>query len=470
MLRFRLLGVPVLVQPLFWIGAVMLGLSMFPQEPRALLVWVPNVFFAILVHEMGHALTGRRFGLDPEVHLLMLGGRTVWTSGRRLTPGPSMLVSFAGPAIGLVLGGAAYWAVDHVPLPQSQYVGWALLSFIFTNLGWALFNLVPIVGLDGGNIMAAFLDKFLGARGIRLAHLLSVVVAVAVATFFLSQGNFVMALFMGLLAIDNYQRWQIASMWNEGMRTQGQARPAARPTTEAPSDKPLEPEIQRAFEALEDGNHAQVRRIAEGLVPRIKTESQRFDVAHLVAWGRLLGGDPMGAERALRQLMPLGRRPDALLEGALLLDLGQESRAVEALSEALEGRQDDFVASRLARAAARASEVGPIVKLLGKAQVELEARPFQIVVAELLRESVLEPAIALGSAVFERFSVGTDAFNVACAHARLSHFDDASRWLERALGAGLPDPKVLLSDDDLRSLRERPEFEPLRARIETPPT
>lgn len=460
----------MLVQPLFWLGSVLLGLSFFHNEPRALLVWVPNVFFAVLVHEMGHALVGRRFGLDPEVHLLMLGGRTVWSSGRQLTPGPSMLVSFAGPAVGLVLGGAVFFGIDHVRLPPSQMLNWAIVSFVWTNLGWAIFNLIPIVGLDGGNIMAAFLDKFFAARGIRWAHLISIFVAMALATWFLSSGNLIMAFFMGLLAIDNYQRWQIASHWNEGLRPQSPRVVAQKVAPPAEGDRPLEPEIQRGYEALEAGNHAVVRRIAESLVPRVRTESQRFDVAHLVAWGRLLTGDPHGAERALRQLMPLGRRPDALLEGALLLDLGRGEAAVVPLTEALEGRGDDFVASRLARAAASAKDVAPIVKLLDKPRTELEARPFQIVVAELMRENLLEPAIALGEALFSRFSIGTDAFNVACAHARASHFDQASAWLEKALGAGLPDPKVLLEDDDLRALRERPEFDALRARLEPPAT
>ncbi len=466
-MQFRLFGVPVLVQPLFWLGSVLLGLSFFHNEPRALLVWVPNVFFAVLAHEMGHALVGRRFGLDPEVHLLMLGGRTVWSSGRALTPGPSMLVSFAGPAVGLVLGGGLYLALDHLVLPPSQMLGWAIVSFLWTHLGWALFNLVPIVGLDGGNIVSAFLEKFLGARGVRWAHVLSIFVAVALATWFLSSGNLIMTFFMGLLAVDNYQRWQIAARWTEGVRPPA-ARPSARPSAPPADEAPLEPEIARAYEALEAGQHGSVRRIAEALVPRVRTEAQRFDVAHLVAWGRLLHGDPYGAERALRQLLPLGRRPDALLEGSLLLDSGRGGSALAPLTEALEGRGDDFVASRLARAAVAAKDVGPIVALLANPRAELDARPFQIVITELLRENLLPPAIRLGEALFARFAVGTDAFNVACAHARSGHFEAASAWLEKALGAGLPDPRVLLEDEDLRALRERPEFDALRARLEPP--
>ena len=460
--RFNLFGVPVLVQPLFLIGALFLGLSFFGGQFQPLLVWVPIVFFAVLIHELGHALMGRRFGLDPEIHLLMLGGRTVWASGRRLTPGPSILVSFAGPAIGLVLGGGLLLASPYLPMAHNPLVEAARISFIWTNLGWAIFNLVPIVGLDGGNIMAAIFEKVAGAKGIRWAHLLSVFIAAALATYFLSSGNLFMAFMLGLMAVENYQRWQLAANWTEGMKPQQPGRTVAKPVPL--EEKPLEPEIQKAYEALEAENHATVRRIAESLVPRIRTDAQRFDVAHLVAWGRLLTGDPVGAERALRQLLPLGRRPDALLEGSLLLDIGRPDNAVGPLAEALVDRSDDFVASRLARASSAAKDIAPVLSVLKKG-TELEPRPFQLIVAELMRDGHLELASQLGEALFSRFNVGTDAFNVACAHARSGKLDEALRWVESALGAGLPNPQVVLDDEDLKSVRERPEFEPLRERV-----
>lgn len=466
--RFTVANVPVLVQPLFWLGAFLLGLSFFGQSQiQALVVWVPIVFFAVLVHEMGHALMGRRFGLDPEVHLLMLGGRTVWSSGRRLTPGPSILVSFAGPAVGLVLGGAMVAIARYVSLPSTFLVQAAVTSFIWTNLGWAIFNLVPIVGLDGGNIMAAVFEKFGGAKGVRWAHLLSIFIAGGLAVYFISGGNFFMAFMLGLMAVENYQRWQLAAHWNEGMKPQ-----PGRPVVKSvPLDeRPIDPDIQRAYEALEAEQPATVRRIAESLVPRIKSDAHRFDVAHLVAWGRLLTGDPQGAERALRQLLPLGRRPDALLEGSLLLDLGRAEAALPALSEALLSRGDDFVASRLSRAVVAAKDVAPVLAVLRKSGVELEPRPFQIVMAELMRDGQVDRgqllrAAELGEALFGRFAVGTDAFNTACALARGGQFERAVSWLEKALGAGLPDPTVVLEDEDLREVRERPEFEPLRERI-----
>ncbi len=477
--RFTFLRVPVLVQPLFWIGAVFLGLFAFNDLPealrlQALLVWVPIMFFAVLVHEMGHALMGRRFGLDPEVHLLMLGGRTTWSTGRRLTPGRSIAVSFAGPAVGLVLGGSLYFALPYLPPIRHPLVEVAAFSFVWTNLGWAIFNLVPIVGLDGGNIMAATFEKFAGARGVRAAHVLSIFIAAALATFFLTSGNFFMAIMLGFMAFENYQRWQLAAHWQEGIQRRGPPRAstptpkiAARsiPLAEPGDERAIEADVQKAYEALEDENHAQVRRIAESLVPRIRTDAHRFDVAHLVAWGRLLTGDPIGAERALRQLLPLGRRPDALLEGSLLLDLGRPDDALAPLSEALVSRSDDFVASRVARAATGARKLGPVIDALRKAKSDAAPRPFQIIVSELMREGQVEGAAELGEALFARFGVGTDAFNVACAHARSGQYDEALAWLDKALGAGLPDPKVLLEDDDLREVRERPEFEALRERV-----
>ena len=60
-LNFQLFGIPVRVHPLFWLIAVLLGISGDPQ-PAEILLWVVAVFVSILVHELGHALTMRAFG------------------------------------------------------------------------------------------------------------------------------------------------------------------------------------------------------------------------------------------------------------------------------------------------------------------------------------------------------------------------------------------------------------------------
>lgn len=458
--HFSLLGVPVRVHGAFWFTAVLLGFLQYgARNPLAIAVWVPIVFLAVLLHEMGHALMGRRFGRRPEVHLLAMGGITTWPAGRQLTHWRSILVSFAGPAVGIVIGGAALAFLIFGPsLGGLAFI--ALQAVIWTNLGWAIFNLVPILPLDGGQIVAAALDRFFGVRGQRWARLISVIVACALIAYGLAIGSIFLVVMIGMLAMQNYRAWQMESQWSEGLQAQARARPR-----EPREPEPIDGALRDAWAALEAGDAQKVRRIAEPLVVRARTEEDRYEVGHLVAWGRLLGGDPEGAAHALRML-PGGRLPDALLEGSLQLELGRPARAVKPLAEAVVGRSDDFVATRLARAAAGSARYDEVLALL-EDRDKSEAvgpRAFQIVVTQAFYAGHHEHAARLGERLFERFGQASDAFNVACALGKAGRSAEGLAWLERAIDAGLADPGVIDRDADLAPLRGLPEFDALRAK------
>jgi Zn-dependent protease/tetratricopeptide (TPR) repeat protein len=473
--HFTIFRVPVHVQPFFWLLTAMFGFSQYgTASPLNLALWFPIVFTAILFHELGHALVGRAFGATPFVILTGMGGLTQ-LHGQRFTPGRAAIVSFAGPLVGLTIGGGTLLYRMFSPTPLGLVAQNALGDVVWTNLGWAIFNLIPIVGLDGGNIMAALLDKGFGAGGVRAAHVLSIFVAVGLAAALMfgyaaqpeSFGNrppiFTVMIF-GFFALHNYRAWQAQSRWSDRIKPMA---PGAGPRTpqgerEGPSEARIDQEIERGFRALEDRNATLVRSIAESLLPHVRTSDQRFQVGHLLAWGRLLSGDPSGARRALVMLPP-GQRPDALLEGAIELELGRAAEAVPALTEAIVDRNDDFVATRLARAVAASGRVDPLLALLHKdAATQVGARPFQIVASELAYANKHDEARKLGEALFERFHEGADAFNVACALSKLDRAQGAIEWLEKAIEAGLPDKTVLDTDADIASVRALPEFAAIR--------
>ena len=58
-LNFRLLGIPVRINPFFWVLAALLGWE--SHDRFGVLVWIACVFVSILVHEFGHGLTSRAF-------------------------------------------------------------------------------------------------------------------------------------------------------------------------------------------------------------------------------------------------------------------------------------------------------------------------------------------------------------------------------------------------------------------------
>jgi Zn-dependent protease len=457
--QFSVFGIPVRVHGSFWLTALLLGFIQYQRIPWAIGAWILAVFVAVLLHELGHALMFRRFGVASEVHLVAMGGLTRPLGGR-LTQWRHILVSFAGPAVGIVLGGATLAFQIFGPPPARYEVGVILDMIVWTNLGWALFNLVPIQPLDGGNIVAAALDRFFGIRGQRWARIISIVVACALIALGLAFRQIFLVVMIAMLAVENYRAWQLQSQWSS--RLEGQAKQHAA----APRDAaPIESELRAAWSALESGDARAVRRIAESLLARTRTDDDRFQVAHLLAWGKLLTGDPPGAAQALR-FLPRGQRPDALLEGAILLEHGRPADAVGPLTEAIVDRNDDFVATRLARAASSSARIGPLLALLRDREKSESAgvRALQVVVNEVFYAGHHAAAAELGELLFARFGQANDAFNVACSLGRAGRPSEAITWLEKAIDAGLADPTVLDTDADLAPVRALPAFDALRSR------
>ncbi|HSO11633.1 MAG TPA: hypothetical protein VLT51_04610, partial [Anaerolineales bacterium] len=73
-LRFSIAGIPVRVHPLFWLIALLLGSSGALVE---IPIWILVVFVSILVHELGHALAFRRYGIQSHIVLHAMGGLTI---------------------------------------------------------------------------------------------------------------------------------------------------------------------------------------------------------------------------------------------------------------------------------------------------------------------------------------------------------------------------------------------------------
>jgi stage IV sporulation protein FB len=234
-LRFNLAGFPVRVHPLFWLIAVLLGSS--SGDLLQILIWVFVVFISILIHELGHALAFRRFGLSSQIILHFSGGLTVPEStlwGSRwanvaLGPNEQIFISIAGPGAGflfaaLIIGGVILSGgsiittrlLGIIPLP-----GFALLPFggnilasfvtalLWVNIFWGFINLMPVYPLDGGNVARYILLQVDPVDGVRKSLWVSVITGglIALVAFFLLHSVY-MALLFGFLAFQSYQTLQ----------------------------------------------------------------------------------------------------------------------------------------------------------------------------------------------------------------------------------------------------------------------
>lgn len=110
------------------------------------------LFAIVVLHELGHALAARHYGIPTQAITLYPIGGVARMQGGRFTPHQEMVVAAAGPAVNFALAGVT---LLFPPTP--------LLSlFLAYNLGLGLFNLLPAFPMDGGRILRAFLSRRYG--------------------------------------------------------------------------------------------------------------------------------------------------------------------------------------------------------------------------------------------------------------------------------------------------------------------
>lgn len=157
------------------------------------------LFVSVLLHEFGHVLTARRFGVHtPDVVLLPIGGVSQM---ERIPENPrqELLIALAGPVVSILVG--IVLAVAAGGLPQNPEMNMADLGrhlwthLAFTNFALAVFNLLPVFPMDGGRVLRALFASRLGyARGTRAAAVTGQVLAVGLGLVGLASGNFMLAL------------------------------------------------------------------------------------------------------------------------------------------------------------------------------------------------------------------------------------------------------------------------------------
>ena len=127
-LRFRILGIPARVHPLFWLTAALLGgITRDPIDFPLVLTWMGCLFVSILIHEYGHALMDRRFHGEPSVLLYGLGG-LCYPSGHE-SPVQKLAVLLAGPGAGFIFCGLVFGITSLVfGISGSEHAAVALAS------------------------------------------------------------------------------------------------------------------------------------------------------------------------------------------------------------------------------------------------------------------------------------------------------------------------------------------------------
>jgi Zn-dependent protease/CBS domain-containing protein len=173
-------GIQIMLHPTWLIIALLISLTLGAGDlPAHFPGWHPAfyaaagagvamLFFAsVLAHELSHARVARRFGIGVrDITLFIFGGAATMERDPN-TPREEALVSLAGPACSLVLGGlliGLFVVLQRSPI--GSIIGWLGVM----NLALGVFNVIPAFPMDGGRVLRAILwrwrgDRFAATRG-----------------------------------------------------------------------------------------------------------------------------------------------------------------------------------------------------------------------------------------------------------------------------------------------------------------
>ncbi len=144
--RLKAAAMPLLTKLIF-----PLSLLAFVGVYWSLLGWwfAVGITASVLLHEMGHYVTVRRYGFKADLPTFLpgLGAFVRWTGGN-VDPGVRAMISLAGPLFGFLSGAIAYFVFREtgrqVWLAVAEFAGWL-----------NLLNLTPVSIFDGGAAMSA---------------------------------------------------------------------------------------------------------------------------------------------------------------------------------------------------------------------------------------------------------------------------------------------------------------------------
>ncbi len=198
--------IPIQIHPIFLLVVFALSAINSNFELFGLIIWAFVIFFSLVVHEMGHALTAVAFGQHASIDLVGFGGLTR-RQGHPLRPIKEFIVVFMGPLAGFILGIACFLIYNlyatHLPVSIQE----VLQIAYYANFFWTIVNLIPVQPLDGGQLLRITLEGFFGIKGLKTALFLSFLTGVLLSLFFFSIQQIFLGVIFMIFTYESFRSW-----------------------------------------------------------------------------------------------------------------------------------------------------------------------------------------------------------------------------------------------------------------------
>ena len=181
-----LLGFPIRIRPGFGVFLVLLAV-LYPW-PLGLFVSGAVAIFTV-IHELGHAVSARRAGCRASISLDFMVAYASYEPVRPLTWSQRAVIAASGPALQVATGMVALLVLGVNPFSFDSVASSDLAAAVWwAGVALGLLNLVPLMPLDGGAIVASVVEHLWPGGGRRFFVWMSLVVTSTVAAMLLMVG------------------------------------------------------------------------------------------------------------------------------------------------------------------------------------------------------------------------------------------------------------------------------------------
>lgn len=198
-----LFGFPVRVRPGF---IVFLGLIVFLYGGTIGLWVAAAIGVFTLVHELGHAFAARATGAEAAISLDFLVAYASYQPSRELRWWERAGIALSGPMLQVVVGCTVLAFMGVNPLSESDISSSdASVAIWWAGVALGLLNLVPLLPLDGGALVASVLDAFFPGKGRVWMLYASLVLSAGALVLMFTTGNTGLAPFLIFIMIFQHQ-------------------------------------------------------------------------------------------------------------------------------------------------------------------------------------------------------------------------------------------------------------------------